>query len=62
MKGADLPDMFKSVKANKLHIKALKPVLKRFKLNGEEIELADTIENLKKEAVDSLGEYTKNND
>lgn len=43
MKGADLPDMFKSVKANKMHIKALKPILNRFKLNGEEIELVDNI-------------------
>lgn len=37
MKGADLPDMFKSVKSGKLNAKALKPVTSRFKLNGDQI-------------------------
>lgn len=48
MKGADLPDMFKSVKSGKLNARALKPVTSRFKLNGEEIELVEPIETLKK--------------
>ena len=40
MKGADLPDMFKSVKSGKLNARALKPVTTRFKLEGEQLQLA----------------------
>lgn len=63
MKGADLPDMFKSVKSGKLNARALKPVTSRFKLNEkEEVELAESVENLKKEAQESLGAYVQNNE
>ena len=61
MKGADLPDMFKAVKANKLHPKALKSIVSRFRLNGEDIELAEPLETLKQEAQESLSTYVSNN-
>ena len=62
MKGADLPDMFKSVKSGKLNARALKPVTARFKLEGEQLQLAEPVETLKKEAHESLAAYVQNNE
>jgi len=51
LKGLDIPDSIESVKSKKLPKEVLKPIIPRFKLEGDKIELVDTKEHLKAEAL-----------
>lgn len=51
LKGLDIPDSIESVKSKKLPKEVLKPIIPRFKLENGNIELVDTKENLKAEAL-----------
>lgn len=55
LKSLDVPDVLKDVKAKKLPNQALKTILSRFKLTEGELQLAEPIEELKKQAQE-LGE------
>lgn len=50
LKGYDLPDILQAVQNKKLPKEALRGVLGRFKLNGEKLELIDSVENLRENA------------
>lgn len=43
LKGSDIPDLIKTVKAKKLPKEALKTIVCRFKLNEGKIELVDSV-------------------
>lgn len=62
LKGCDIPDLVKTVKAKKLPKEALKSILGRFKLNGDQVELVDPIETLKEESAKISKEYIASND
>jgi len=44
LKGLDIPDLLQAVKAKKLPREALRSVLGRFKLEGENLELVESAE------------------
>lgn len=44
LKGLDIPDLLQAVKAKKLPREALRGVLGRFKLEGENLELTESAE------------------
>lgn len=54
LKGSDIPDLIKTVKAKKLPKEALKTIIGRFKLIDGKIELVDTVETLKNESTSVL--------
>lgn len=43
LKGYDIPDLIKTVKAKKLPRETLKAILPRFKLDGEKLALVDPV-------------------
>ena len=47
LKGYDIPDLIKTVKAKKLPKEALKSITGKFKLNGESVELVDSTDKIK---------------
>lgn len=47
LKGADVPDLIKTVRSKKLPKEALKAISNRFKLNNGKIELLEPIDTLK---------------
>ena len=51
LKGYDIPDLIKTVKAKKLPQGALKSILNRFKLNEDKVELVDPIDKIKEESA-----------
>ena len=51
LKSLDIPDSIESVKSKKLPKEVLKPIIPRFKLENGNIELVDTKEHLKEEAL-----------
>lgn len=57
LKGADIPDLIKTVKAKKLPREALKTILTRFRLNDGKIELIETPEALKAESKAIFEDY-----
>ena len=54
LKSLDVPDLIKTVKAKKLPKEALRGVVSRFKLNGEDIALIESSEDLKSNATKEL--------
>lgn len=50
LKGYDVPDLIKTVKAKKLPKEALKTISSRFKLNDNKAELAEPSDKLREEA------------
>ncbi len=47
LKGADVPDLIKTVRSKKLPKEALKAIIPRFKLNAGKIELVESTDALK---------------
>lgn len=62
LKGFDVPDLIKTVKAKKLPKEALKAILPRFKLNGEKLELVESTEALKADSKKLFETYTAINE
>lgn len=62
LKGYDIPDLIKTVRAKKLPRETLKTILSRFKLNGEKLELAESVENLKADSKKAFEEYLAANE
>lgn len=50
LKGLDIPDVLQAVKSKKLPKEALRGVLNRFKLDGENLELVESKEQLQETA------------
>ena len=50
LKGCDIPDLIKTVKAKKLPKEALKTISARFKLNEDKVELVEASDKLREEA------------
>ena len=61
LKGSDVPDLIKTVRAKKLPKEALKAIVGRFKMNEGKLELAESVEALRNESVTVLEEYLSNN-
>ncbi len=47
LKSLDLPDLIKTVKAKKLPKEALRTILPRFQLEGDKLNLIESVETLK---------------
>lgn len=62
LKGYDIPDLVKTVKAKKLPKEALKSITGKFKLNGENVELVDSADKIKEEAQTIFKEYVAANE
>jgi hypothetical protein len=62
LKGYDIPDLIKTVKSKKLPKEALKAILPRFTLNGEQLQLVDSTENLKAESKKLFDTYNAVNE
>lgn len=60
LKGLDIPDSIESVKSKKLPKEVLKPIIPRFKLENGNIELVETKEKLKEEALKEYAIYKAN--
>lgn len=50
LKGLDVPDVLQAVKSKKLPKEALRGVLSRFKLEGDNLELVESKEQLQEAA------------
>lgn len=61
LKGYDIPDLIKTVKAKKLPKEALKAITSRFVFNGEKLELVEKADQLKEEAKKVFDEYNSLN-
>lgn len=57
LKGLDIPDLIKTVKAKKLPKEAIRSILPKFKLNGDKVELTESPEDLKEQASKVYSEY-----
>ena len=62
LKGIDIPDLVKTVKAKKLPKEALKAITTRFKLNEEKLQLVQPADKLKEDANKIFDEYVKENE
>lgn len=61
LKSLDLPDLLQAVQAKKLPKEALRGVLGRFKLEGDNLELVESAESLKTSAQQAYEEYMDKN-
>lgn len=61
LKSLDLPDLLQAVQSKKLPKEALRGVLSRFKLEGESLELSESAESLKANAIKEYEEYMSKN-
>ena len=57
LKGCDIPDLIKTVKAKKLPKEALKAIAPKFKFEGDKLVLAETPEKIKEDALKVYDEY-----
>lgn len=57
LKGLDIPDSIESVKSKKLPKEVLKPIIPRFKFENGNLDLVDTKEKLKEEALKEYSVY-----
>lgn len=62
LKGYDIPDLVKTVKAKKLPKEALKAITGRFKMNEEKLQLVEPCDKMKEDASKIFGEYVKENE
>jgi hypothetical protein len=62
LKGYDVPDLIKTVKAKKLPKEALRAISGRFQLNEDKVELKEPVEQIKGEAEKISKEYVSAND
>jgi hypothetical protein len=62
LKGYDIPDLVKTVKAKKLPKEALKSITSRFTLNGDKVELVESADKLKEEATQIFKDYISSNE
>lgn len=57
LKGLDVPDLIKTVKAKKLPKEALKSILNKFTLTDNKIALVESVESLKEQATSAFSGY-----
>lgn len=62
LKGFDIPDLIKTVKAKKLPKEALRSIAPRFSLNEGKIELTESAEKLKEESSTLFKDYVSSNE
>lgn len=62
LKGYDIPDLIKTVKAKKLPREALRSIAGKFKLNEDKIELVESPEKMKEDAKKTFTEYISSNE
>jgi hypothetical protein len=61
LKGADVPDVIRTVKSKKIPNQALKIILNRFKIEDGKVVLVQPLEEIKKEATVTFEEFVKSN-
>lgn len=62
LKGLDVPDLIKTVKAKKLPKEALKSIADKFTIDGDKVTLKESAEKLKEEAAQIFKDYVSTNE
>lgn len=62
LKGYDIPDLIKTVKAKKLPKEALRSIAARFSVNEGKFELTESAQKLREESSNIFKEYISSNE